>query len=218
MSRQRLIFAFVVLLAIALVATLPMRLVLPDGPISARAVEGSIWSAQLDDVGVGGVPLGKMRAGYRPLARVWVANDTGLTAELGLGGSIEKLNGSVAVAGALPPFPADVLEFRQVSLAMGDQGCTKADGRIRLILGQTGGGLPPGETLVGPLRCNAGQLSARLASQSGLDVLDFRVGADQRYRATLTVRPASAEAASALTAAGFKQAPTGYQLAITGAL
>jgi general secretion pathway protein N len=218
MSRRRLIILFIALLTIALVATLPMRLVLPNGPISARSVEGSIWSAQLTDVRAGGVPLGTMRAGYRPLARVGVSTDAGLTAELGLGGSIEKLNGSIAVAGALSPFPAEMLEFRQVSLTMGDQGCTKADGRIRLILGQTGGGLPPGETLVGPLRCTAGQLTARLASQSGLDVLDFRVGADQRYQATLTARPASAEAANALIAAGFKRVPTGYQLAISGTL
>lgn len=205
-----------VLLAIALVATLPLRLVLPNGYFTARVVSGSIWSGQLEDVRLGRIALGTMRAAYRPLARLRVSSDSGLTAEIGWGGRLSNLNGIVAASGALAPFPVEAIEFRQVSVSAGKSGCSEAEGRVRLTLSSAGSGLPPGAVLVGPLRCTEGDLTTRLVSQSGLDTLDLRFRSDRRFQAAMTVRPADQEAITKLQALGFRQSPTGYQLTVSG--
>jgi general secretion pathway protein N len=215
MNRRSLVLAGVGLVVLALLVTLPLRLILPGGLFTARAVTGSIWSGQLDDVRLGGLPLGSLRAGYRPLARLLISSESGLTAELGWGGNVSKLNGTIVASGALAPFPVEAIEFKQVSLDADDAGCKKAEGRIRLTLASSGSGLPPGTILMGPLRCEAGDLAVRLASQSGLDTLDLRLRADRQFQATMTVRPASPEAAGQLQALGFRQSPTGYQLPVS---
>lgn len=206
------------LMVVALVATLPLRLVMPDGLFTARAVSGSIWSGGLTDVGLGGVALGTLRTGYRPLARLHVENDSGLVATLGRSGQIEALNGSVATSDALSPFPVESLEFRQVSLVADESGCQSAAGRIRLTLAAAGAGLPPRTAMIGPLRCDKGELAVRLSSQSGLDTIEFRLRPNRQFQAVMTVRPASADAANQLQALGFRQAATGYQLAVSGQL
>lgn len=216
MNRRSLVLTGAGMLAVALLALLPMRLILPGGLFTARAVTGSIWSGQLDDVRLGGLSLGSLRASYRPLARLWISSESGLTAELGWGGSVSKLNGLVSASGAFAPFPVEAIEFKQVSLRADRAGCKSAEGRIRLTLASGGSGLPPGAILMGPLRCEASDLTARLASQSGLDTLDLRLRADRQFQAIMTVRPTSPEAVSQLQALGFRQSPTGYQLPVSG--
>ncbi len=218
MGPIRMAWLFVLLLGAALAATLPMRLVLPDGPVSAKTVRGTIWSAQLADVRVGGVSLGTVQAHYRPLAGLSVANGAGLTATLGLDGSLNALNGIVSVSGAVAPFPAEALEFRQVSLKMNGPSCVAAQGRVRMSLSTAGAALPPGEALLGPLRCERGIITARLASQSGLDILNFRLSPDRHYQAVMTVRPANPEATVALESAGFRPSDSGHQLSVSGQL
>jgi general secretion pathway protein N len=205
-------------MAVALAATMPLRLVLPDGQFTARAVSGSIWSGELADVRLGGVALGTMRTAYRPLARLHVANDSGLVATIGAGGQVDGLNGSVATSGALAPFPVESLEFRQVRLVVDESGCQKAAGRIRLTLAAAGAGLPVGTAMIGALRCDKGELTTRLSSQSGLDTIDFRLRQNRQFQAIMTVRPASADAANQLQALGFRQAATGFQLTVSGQL
>ena len=62
-ARRRWIVAAALLELILLVATFPMRLALGwsgagDAGVSARAVRGSVWSAELVDARLGALPLG----------------------------------------------------------------------------------------------------------------------------------------------------------------
>jgi general secretion pathway protein N len=218
----------------ALVALLPLRLALdwfglPDHGLTARDAHGSVWLGTLDEARVGPVELGDLGAGLRTLplivgrARLDVRAlgdedrfEGGLTSTRH-GFGIDDVSAKLRLAGGAGALPLATLDTTDVSVRFADGLCRSAEGRVTAgLAGEVGGiRLPP---LAGNARCEGGALLLPLASQSGLEMLQFRLYEGGRYRVDLTVRPAVEGAEDALRAAGFVPAAAGYVLRIPGEL
>ena len=233
--RTRPAALFGAMLLVALVAFLPLRLVLGvirlgDTGFSARAASGSVWAGQLRDARFGELGLGDMAAHVSPWglllgrARVDLATPDG---------GARSLHGAVTVsrhavglddlsatlpAGALfQPLPITALDLDAVTLRFDDESCEVAEGRVRATLAGDVAGVPLGQAMSGALRCDGAALLLPLASQAG-DTVDLRLWSDGRYTAALTLHPADGVAAQRLEAAGFLPGPGGHRLSVEGHL
>jgi general secretion pathway protein N len=215
--RGRLFWLFALLLLAALVALMPMRLFLGDGPLSARAIRGSIWSAEIEDAHLGAIPLGNMTAGlgwpgllrFRDGDRI-----SGSLSPWSDGVSVKDLNGKIALSAATPY--AQEAELVGLAVDFDPSGCKAAKGRVRLQLAKTIAGIPMGQMLVGSPKCDGRALVLHLASQSGLEQLTLTLPPTGRATTVVILRPTDREAVPALLAAGFTETPTGYRLSIDG--
>jgi general secretion pathway protein N len=212
MRRSRLWMLFAGLMLLSLIALMPMRLFLPESQISARNISGSIWSARLENVSAGGIPLGNLRAGLRWPGRLAFHDGARLSGSAGLigdGYSLRDLTGKLALS-SVNSATQDV-EFLSVNIISGKEGCTEASGRIRLRLAQTIATVPMGQLLVGAPRCDGANLVTRLSSQSALEVLTLTALPDGKTRTEILIRRSEPDAASALLAAGFVETLLGYR-------
>ncbi len=225
MNVRRYALAFVVLLLALLAALLPMRLVLPDGMISVRKVEGSIWSARLNDARIGPLSLGDIDAGLRWPG--WLAfHETsdrpggieGRLRPVGGGVELRDASGALALSGEARAMGGERLDLSAVSLDWGDAGCHHASGRVRLQLVPEVAGVQLGQLLTGTPKCQDGRFTLRLASQAGLESLEIELRPGGGYRSVMSIRPTDPAASAKLIAAGFRETPTGYQLEQSGAI
>jgi general secretion pathway protein N len=217
MRRRTLFTLFAGLFVLAMIALMPMRFILPETALSARKVAGSIWSARLEGVSFGSLPLADLNAGLRWPGRLVFEDGARLSGSISpkSGGlSVRDLQGKLLLAGV--DRSAQDVEFLGVSLDFGEDGCVNANGRVRLRLVPSIAGVAMGQTLVGSPRCDSADLLIRLTSQSGLEALTFRVAPDRSTKTEMLIRPADREAGAALLAAGFVETPTGYRFASTG--
>ncbi len=231
MKRRIAFFAAVFLLA--LIATLPLRVVagwlgLDDRGLSAREAAGSVWSGRLSEAQLGRVPLGDLSARLRvfPLligkARVALARpgevdpfEGALTASPG-GFGIDDMTGRLRVAALFAPLPIAAIDLEGVTAGFSGGQCSRAEGQARAILsGEIAGiGLPSGFT--GNVTCADGAVLIPLSSQTGMERLALRLFADGRYRIDLNIRPTDETMRTALTAAGFAPANGGFARHIDG--
>ncbi len=226
-GRWRWALAALALLLAALIALLPMRLVLAVSGVAergftARMVEGSVWDATIHDARWGGVALGTVDAGLSPgalaggrLAADFVRRPTALAGPLagelqlaGGGAGVRGVSGTLSVLAALGLVPLDRVELADVDVIFDRAGrCATASGTVRLFAalpGLAAGGL------AGPLGCSQGQVASRLVSGSGMEAVRIAVGSDGRYRATIQIGAVNDPLlAGALALAGFTPAPGG---------
>lgn len=234
-ARRRWIVAAALLALVLLVATFPMRLALgwsgaDDVGVSARAVRGSVWSAELVDARLGALPLGTLRASLSPLALLtgetelaFERSDDRLGALAGrLHGSnprgMSDVSGTSAMAGGLGLIPVDMIRFEGATVRFDDAGkCARASGRIQLMVAAPIAGLDLSRGLSGPLRCAKGRAEAALASQSGMERLTLGFDGGGAWRARLAINVDRDPAmAAALAALGFRAGPGGFVLATSG--
>ncbi|MEQ8311519.1 MAG: type II secretion system protein N [Sphingopyxis sp.] len=235
-ARRRWIIAAGALLALVLlVATFPMRLALgwsgaSDAGVSARAVRGSVWSAELVDARLGALPLGTLRASLSPLALLtgetelaFERSDDRLGALAGrLHGSdprgLSDVSGTSAMAGGLGAIPVDTLHFEGATVRFDNAGkCARASGRVRLMVAAPIAGLDLSRGLSGPLRCVGGRAEAALASQSGMERLTLDFDGKGAWRARLAINVDRDPAmAAALAAMGFRAGAGGFVLTTSG--
>lgn len=234
-ARRRWIVAAALLALVLLVATFPMRLALGwsgagDAGVSARAVRGSVWSAELVDARLGALPLGTLHASLSPLALLtgetelaFARSDDRLGALSGrLHGSsprgMSDVNGTSATAGGLGAIPVDTIRFEGASVRFDDAGkCVSASGRLQLTVAAPIAGLDLSRGLSGPLRCANGRAEAALASQSGMERLTLGFDGKGAWRARLAINVDRDPAmAAALAALGFSAGPGGFVLATSG--
>jgi general secretion pathway protein N len=215
--RGRLAWLFALLLLAALVVLIPMRLFLGDGALSARAVRGSIWSAEIEDAHLGAIPLGNMTAGlgWPGLLRFQDGNRiSGSLSPWSDGVAVKELNGKIALSAATPY--AQEAELLGLSVDFAQDGCKTAKGRVRVQLAKVIAGIPMGQMLVGSPKCDGSALVLHLASQSGLEQVTLTQPPTGGTTTVVILRPTDREAAAALLAAGFAETPTGYRLTISG--
>lgn len=198
---------------LGLILCLPLRWLVPEGTLSARAVTGSIWSGRIAGAQWGGVALGDLDAGLRwpGMLRVSAA-DPGpdpLRADVSMG-EFAGLQGSVPLGSAFGPVTLDRLGFRNTRVRQSGGGCAEAEGRVTLTARVTDLPAVPPVTLGGPLRCEGANLVASLKSQSGMEQLEAILFPNQGWSVKLTLRPPSADLATALRAQGFAETPLGY--------
>ncbi|HEV2569378.1 type II secretion system protein N [Sphingomonas sp.] len=227
----RRLVLFAALFALALLITLPLRLVLGagDGVITAREATGSVWSGSLKEARLGPASLGDLSARLSPLAlltgqaRIEVERPSGAAdrfagafATSARRRSAESVTGMVPVEGLFGALPIASIELTDVTVRFRDDQCDRAEGLVRATLSSGADGLPLPASVSGAARCDRGALLLPLASGSGAEGVALRIFGDGRYSAELRVRASEPDLVARLTGAGFSTGPGGYVLTIGG--
>jgi general secretion pathway protein N len=225
---------FLALFAMAMMAMLPLRLVLDWIGIdrhgfAAREVRGSVWFGSMSDAQLGAASVGDVQARLRTLpllvgrARVDLlrggtdALSGGVTVTSGSFG-IDDMNARLSLGDALAPLPVGAVDLRDLTARFSDGACSEADGLVRAaVAGEVAGVALPGG-LSGNARCDGRMLLLPLASQSGMESLFIRLSGDGRYRTDLLLRINDPAIAPRMAALGFTSTPRGYRLRIEGGL
>lgn len=232
MSAWRRWPALLVLLAVTVVALLPLQLLVgplglvPEG-LAAREAEGNLWSGGLRGASWRGRPLGDLRVGLRPLPlllgrRTFAIHGEELSMGMLLGRrrGVDAMSASMealAIPG-LPAVEAD-LSFADVALIFSDGRCTRAEGRVQAKLRWAGregdvavlSGIPEcaERAVVLPLRSEGSPYRIQA---------ELRVEGDGRYRLQAVVGDADPDVAALLLQGGFVDAPGGLSRSIDGRL
>jgi general secretion pathway protein N len=193
---MRRVVLFLALLALAMVLTLPLRLVLGGSGLQAREASGSLWSGRLKEARLGPAALGDLEArlAFLPLltgrARIEVERDSAapdrFAGAFSMGAnrrSAESVTGVVPVEGAFGALPIAALELTDVTVRFRDGACDEAEGLVRAALTATQPGLPA--SLSGPARCDRGALLLPLTTGAGGEGIALRLFGDGRWTAEL---------------------------------
>ncbi|MGH6616154.1 type II secretion system protein N [Sphingomonas sp.] len=218
---------------IALVAFMPMRLVLGwfglgETGLAARSVTGSVWWGSLSGAQFGDLELGDLRAGLSPVqllvgrARVGLdgrESDRALRGAIGVSRhsmGLDDMTATLAAGNVFAPVPVSAINLDDVSVRFKDGTCERAEGRVRATLNGDLAGIALTQSLSGTAKCDSGALLLPLASQSGTENVALRLWATGRFRAELSVQPADPAAVPKLVLSGFQPDANGYTLAIEG--
>ncbi len=214
----------------SLFALLPMRLVLgwaaPEN-VTARSVEGSVWSGRIADLQVGPLPLGTVDAGLEPLplllGRAQFAlsrqGDAPFSATASAGGGDVRLsdaNGSVALPGGLGGLPVTAISFGDFSARMDSGTCAVANGTLGVTLASSGPLLPDAIALLGKARCDKGDLLVPMQGPGGMERLMLRIGGDGTWKADLILSGLPPEVSGPLLQGGFTARPGGVGFRTSG--
>jgi len=225
---------FLALFLLAMIAMLPLRLVLDWVGIgrhgfAAREVGGSVWSGAMADAQLGAVSIGDVQARLRSLpllvgrARVDLlrggpdALSGGITVTSDSFG-IDDMNARLNLGDALAPLPAGSVDLRDVTAHFSDGACSDGGGLVRASVAGEVAGLALAGGLSGNARCDGRMLMLPLTSQSGMESLFIRLSPDGRYRADLVLRINDPSIAPRMAALGFTATQGGYRLRTEGGL
>lgn len=231
MSR-RLIFWFAGILALGLLALVPLRMALgrfADQGFTARQVAGTIWYGRIGELNFKQRRLGTFEVALDPLALLTGAVKLGfhrlddpqgvLDGALvsGVNRGFRETTGRIGIAGVFGALPIDAIELDDVSVLFKGQSCSKAAGRATVLLAAPLPGVD-GVVLRGSPRCEQKRVRFVLTTPSGSGKLDFYVRSSGDYRAWFHVRGAPPDQEAILTAAGFTSAPGGLMISVDGKL
>ena len=215
--------ALVALFALGLIALLPLRLVLalamPE-TVTARSVEGSVWSGRIADLNAGPLPLGTVEAGLEPLPLLigrpqFALSREGFSAKVAPSRLVDA-NGSVVLPDGLGGLPVTSIGFGDLSVVMDGGQCSEAQGTLSLTLPSLGPLLPDAITLSGQARCEKGALVVPMRGPQGMERLNLKLGGDGRWQADLTLTGLPQETADALKSSGFDARPGGVGIGTGG--
>lgn len=215
--------ALAALFALALIVLLPLRLVLAlamPGTVTARSVEGSVWSGRIADLNAGPLPLGTVDAGLEPLPLLigrpqFALSREGFSAKIGPS-RIADANGSVSLPDGLGGLPVTSLGFGDLSVVMSGGQCSEAQGNLSLTLASLGPLLPDAITLSGQVRCEKGALVVPMRGPQGMERLTLKLSGDGRWQADLTLTGLPQETADAMKSSGFDARPGGVGIRTGG--
>ncbi|MDM7958091.1 type II secretion system protein N [Blastomonas sp.] len=226
----------VLVLIIALVLLLPLRIVfdmsgLGSRGVSARSVEGSVWSGTIRDLRLGRLSLGDMDAGLSAggllrgetvLAMTRAADIPGqppLAFDLARSGdsiAMRGASGDIATADLFAPLPLRSVTLDGANIAFVGRRCSAASGAVRVNIEQSLFGITLQRGLTGTLRCDGDDLLIPLRGQSGLEQMDIRITGAGRYTADFTLGGLAGGAGAALSALGFRQQGDAMAIRING--
>lgn len=225
---------FVAALLIALVAMIPMRLVLDwvglgRDSLSAREVRGSVWSGHLAEADFNGAALGDLSARLSPFqlallrARVDVvrgeAGKGPFEGAFILSGGVRGVDGMTALVpiGNLSPLlPPVTVDTEDLNLRFAGNGCEMAEGRVHATLAGDIAGLDLKNGFRGSARCEGSRLLLPLVSSSGHERLTLRLAQDGAYEADLTIQTNDQATIERLISVGFAPDAGGYRLSVNG--
>lgn len=233
-ARRRLFLLLAFLFA--LIALFPMRLAfdmlaLQENGISARAVHGGVWWGSIEQLNLGGVPLGNVDARLSPVqllvgrARMDFARQNGtpndLKGAVSVNASsfgIDDVTANIAAGGVFAPLPVSGLDLQDVSARFAEGACVRAQGQVKARIASTIQGLNLSQGLSGEAVCDGASLLVPLASQSGLEKLLLRIEANGDYQAELLVSTNDPALAIDLQKNGFTRGGGGQVLTVRGRL
>jgi len=228
--------ALLALVLIALVAFLPLRLVLGvaggEDSLAAREVTGTVWDGTALDLQAGRLPLGSVEIGLRPLPLFLLRAEFAVDRPeqpgrpafhaIARGGQgrivLKDANGELPLAGVMAPLPVKGLTFADFSLEMRNGRCIAASGRLGLTIPSLGPVLPGETVMSGPARCEDGALIVPMQGPSGTERLNLTLDPDGKWRADLVLTGLPVEVAAPLLDMGFSGRPEGIGLSASGAL
>lgn len=199
--------------------------------LSARALNGVVWSGKVVEGRIGPLPLGRLAVGLDPFAlllgraalRFDGAPRAEAPGEAGLSGRVTSTRNTVSlsgVGGSLEPgalgtgLPIGLVTFTDFAARWEADRCVEVGGRVRMDLTAPVAGLSLG-SLSGAPRCDGAALVLPLASATGRERLDLRLQPGAAPMATLVVDGADPLLAPALIGAGFRQSGTGFSLPLS---
>ncbi|WP_164115707.1 type II secretion system protein N [Sphingorhabdus sp. Alg239-R122] len=219
-------------LLICLLIFIPMRIVLgmsdlEERGMSAKAVEGSIWSGRLRELHIGKLPLGDVSARLRapPLltgkTEIVIngkqsASSPALHAVIGGNDDVliaRNVTADIATRGIFAPVPVSNIQLENVNAEMRDGKCVEASGTVRVNVQQSLLGMNLSRGLSGKIACRYGALYVPLAGQSGLERLDLTIKEGGRYEAVFKVEGSPADMTGILGRLGFT--PKGKTMVLT---
>lgn len=225
---------FGAMLVIALIALMPLRAAVAIAGLgyyglSARSVDGPVWFGRLNQARLGDIDLGDVRARLSPIQLVVgrLRLDVAGPAGGGLRGAIgvtrhsvglDDMTAAVPIGAVFAPLPITRLDLDDVSVRFEDGACTRAEGRVKALIGGAIGGIALPQGMSGTVRCEGRDLLLPLASQAGSEHIDLRIKGDGRYQADFAIQSSDPAVIAPLTAAGFQSTPLGYTLSVEGRL
>jgi general secretion pathway protein N len=233
---RRMRIVLIAALLLGLLLFLPLRVALGLAGferlgVAAREVRGTIWSGRIDQLMLGNMPLGTVRAGVSPLpllagrVRFDIARTKGLPDDVegaltvGFGRvGIDDVTGAVPLGRTFAPLPVGSLMLDDVSGYFANDRCGHAEGRVRARMAGQFPGLNLTQGLSGTATCDGEALLLPLVSQSGLEKINLRLWRSGRYVAEMRIETADPALASALEQAGFVAAGASRVLRIEGIL
>lgn len=228
--------ALILVLLLGLLLFFPIRVALGLAGlerlgIAAREVRGTVWSGRIDQLMLGNMPMGSVRAGLSPLsllmgrARFDVARTQGLADDIegaltvGFGRiGVDDVTGAVPLGRSFAPLPVSSLTLEDVSAYFSGDRCGHAEGRVRARMAGQFPGLNLSQGLSGVIACDGEALLLPLVSQSGLEKINLRIWRSGRYVAEMRVETADPALTGALGQAGFSSVGNAQLLKVEGTL
>ena len=185
---------FAALFAIALVAFLPLRLVVGGSGLAAREASGSVWSGSLKEARIGPAVLGDLNARVAPLplltGRMRIDLSRPSAAPDRLSGAlivsrnrraVEGATGLVPIQALAGPLPLTSIELTDVTVRFSDGTCDRAEGMVRanLSAGPAGTNLPA--SLSSTLRCDRGAALVPFVVGGTGGRVELRIFGDGRF-------------------------------------
>lgn len=233
---RRMRLTLIALFVLGLVIFLPMRIALGVAGldrlgVAARAVRGTVWSGRIDQLMLGEMPMGSVRAGLSPIAlltgraRFDIARHAGqpddiagaLTVGPGRIG-VDDVIGAVPLGRTFAPLPVGGLVMEDVSAYFSGDRCGHAEGRVRAMMAAQVPGLNLAQGLSGVVTCDGDALLLPLVSQSGMEKINLRIWRSGRYVAEMRVDTADPALAGVLGQAGFAAVGNAQVLKVEGTL
>lgn len=233
---RRMRIVLLLALLFGLLLFLPMRVALGVAGlerlgVAAREVRGSVWSGRIDQLMLGNMPLGSVRAGLSPVsllmgrARFDIARTKGLADDIrgaltvGFGRiGVDDVTGAVPLGRTFAPLPMGSLMLEDVSAYYSGDRCGHAEGRVRARMAGQMPGLNLSQGLSGVVTCDGDALLLPLVSQSGMEKISLRIWRSGRYTAEMRVETADPTLSATLGQAGFASIGGGQVLKVDGTL
>lgn len=233
---RRARLTLILLFALGFILFMPMRIALGLAGVervgvAARNVTGTIWSGRVDQLMLGTMPLGSVRAALSPVSllmararfdirrRSGAADDLSGALTVGFGrAGVDDVTGAVPLGRTFAPLPIGSLVMEDVSAYFSGEQCGHAEGRVRAQMAGQFPGLNLSQGLSGTASCDGDALLLPLASQSGMEKLTLRIWRSGRYVAEMRVETADAMLADALAKSGFAGVGGARVLKVEGTL
>lgn len=218
------------LTVVGLISLLPLRLAVglsaPDN-VTARSIEGSVWSGRIGDLRVGPLPLGTVDAGLNPLplllgraefslGRDGPAPFAAVASASGNDVRLSGVNGVVALPDGLGGLPVTSLSFGDLTVRMADGKCADAKGTLGMTLASPAPLLPDAISLSGKARCEGGSLVVPMQGPGGMERLTMRIAGSGRWQADLVLSGLPPEISGPLIQGGFTARPGGVGIGTSG--
>ncbi|KQN00686.1 type II secretion system protein N [Sphingobium sp. Leaf26] len=233
---RRMRIVLILALLLGLLLFLPMRVTLGLAGlerlgVAARDVRGSVWNGRIDQLMLGDMPLGSVRAGLSPVSllmgrarfdiarRKGLADDVSGALTVGFGRiGVDDVTGSVPLGRTFAPLPVGSLMLDDVSAYYSGDRCGHAEGRVRARMAGQIPGLNLSQGLSGVVACDGDALLLPLVSQSGMEKISLRIWRSGRYTAEMRVETADPALATTLGQAGFANVGGAQMLKVEGRL
>lgn len=233
---RRTRIAVLLLFIFGLILFMPMRIALGLSGlerlgVAAREVRGTLWSGRIDQLMLGTMPVGSVKAALSPVSLlmgrvrfdIWrrqgAADDLSGALTVGFGRvGIDDVTGTVPLGRSFAPLPVASLAMEDVSAYFSGDRCGHAEGRVRAQMAGQFPGLNLTQGLSGVASCDGEALLLPLVSQSGLEKVNLRIWRSGHYVAEMRVETADAVLGDALAKAGFAGTGGARELKVEGTL